>query len=85
MTTKRFDLCDVIKRGSRFIGMALSDITVEGKVGLPGTEDELRKILLIFLENISALGKQSTGTFVKKNAGDFNFIHFATHGSYNYR
>ena len=28
---------------------------------------------------------QSSETFVKKNAGNYNFLHFATHGSYNYR
>jgi CHAT domain-containing protein len=75
----------LIKSGSRFMGMALSDIVVENKVGLPGTEDEVRNILPLFSDNISAFGKQSTETFVKKNAGNYNFIHFATHGSYNYR
>jgi CHAT domain-containing protein/predicted negative regulator of RcsB-dependent stress response len=70
--------------GSKFMGMALSDIMVEDKPGLPGTADELRKILPLFPENISTFGRQSTETFVKKNAGEYNFIHFATHGSYNY-
>lgn len=72
-------------KGSRFMGMALADISVGDKNGLPGTEDEVRKILPLFPDNISAFGVQSTETFVKKNAGRFNFIHFATHGSYNYR
>jgi CHAT domain-containing protein/Tfp pilus assembly protein PilF len=75
----------LIKSGSRFMGMALSDIVVENKVGLPGTENEVRNILPLFSDNLSAFGKQCTETFVKKNAGDFNFIHFATHGSYNYK
>jgi CHAT domain-containing protein len=66
------------------MGMALSDIMIDNKQGLPGTEDELRKILPFFSDNISAFGKQSTETFVKKNAAGYNFIHFATHGSYNY-
>jgi CHAT domain-containing protein len=70
--------------GSRFMGMALSDLSIENKPGLPGTDEELRKILPLFPDNISAFGKQGTETFVKKNAGNFNFIHFATHGSYNY-
>jgi CHAT domain-containing protein len=70
--------------GSRFMGMALSDLSIEGKAGLPGTDEELRKILPLFPDNLSAFGKQGTETFVKKNAGNFNFIHFATHGSYNY-
>ena len=74
-----------VREGSRFLGLALSDISVENKPGLPGTEDELRKILPLFPDNISAVGLQGTESFVRKNAGSCNFIHFATHGSYNYR
>ncbi len=74
-----------VKSGSRFFGVALSDISLADKPGLPGTEDELRNILPLFPDNLSAFGNQSTETFVKKHAGDFNFIHFATHGSYNYK
>ena len=73
-----------VKAGSRFMGIALSDIVLANKPGLPGTEDELRNILPLFPDNISAFGNQSTETFVKKNAGGYNYIHFATHGSYNY-
>jgi len=65
------------------MGMALSDIVLENKQGLPGTEDEVRKILPLFSENISTYGNQSTETFVKNNAAGYNFIHFATHGNYN--
>ena len=81
-----FMICENRKgsAGSRFMGMALSDLSIEGKAGLPGTDEELRKILPLFPDNLSAFGKQGTETFVKKNAGNFNFIHFATHGSYNY-
>jgi CHAT domain-containing protein len=71
--------------GTTFMGMALSDVSVGNNVGLPGTEDELKKILPLFSENISTFGIQSTESFAKKNIGNFNFIHFATHGSYNYR
>jgi CHAT domain-containing protein/Tfp pilus assembly protein PilF len=70
--------------GFRFMGMALSDLSLDGKPGLPGTEEELRKILPLFPDNLSAFGKQGTETFVKQNAGNYNFIHFATHGSFNY-
>lgn len=73
-----------VSAGSRFMGMALSDLSIEDKPGLPGTGEELRKILPLFPDNLSAFGKQGTETFVKKNAGNYNFIHFATHGSYNY-
>ncbi|MBK9391405.1 MAG: CHAT domain-containing protein, partial [Bacteroidetes bacterium] len=74
-----------VKKGSRFMGMALGDISVGNNVGLPGTEDELKKILPLFSDKLSALGPKSTETFAKKSAGEFNFIHFATHGIYNYR
>jgi CHAT domain-containing protein len=74
----------LIKTGSKFMGVALSDISVGNNVGLPGTEVELKKILPLFPDNISAFGMQSTETFVRKNAGNYNFLHFATHGSYNY-
>ena len=82
-----YKICNdrIVKSGSRFMGMALSDLSVENMPGLPGTEDELRKILPLFPDNISAFGMQGTESFVKKNAGSSNFIHFATHGSYNYR
>ncbi len=80
-------LCNdrLIRTGSKFMGVALADISVGNNVGLPGTEDELNKILPLFDENISTFGTESTETFVKGNAGDYNFIHFATHGTYNYR
>ncbi|MCX6334964.1 MAG: CHAT domain-containing protein [Bacteroidia bacterium] len=75
----------LIKSGSKFMGMALSDVAIGNNVGLPGTEEELKKILPLFSDNISTFGKQSTETFARANAGNYNFIHFATHGSYNYR
>jgi CHAT domain-containing protein len=74
----------LVKRGSKFMGMAISDFIIENKAGLPGTEDEVKKILTIFPDNISTFGSQGSETFVKRNAGNYNFIHFATHGSYNY-
>jgi CHAT domain-containing protein len=75
----------LIKTGSKFMGVALSDVVVGDNVGLPGTEDELKKILPLFPDNISAFGKQCTETFVRKNSGGYNYLHFATHGSYNYK
>jgi CHAT domain-containing protein/Tfp pilus assembly protein PilF len=79
-------LCNerVAEQGSRFLGFALSEVSVGGKAGLPGTGEEVRKILEIFPDNLSAFGANGSETFVKKNAGRFNFIHFATHGSYNF-
>lgn len=71
--------------GSRFMGMALSDVAVGNNIGLPGTEAELKKILPLFPDNLSAFGKESTETFARKNAGGCDIIHFATHGTYNYR
>jgi CHAT domain-containing protein len=73
-----------IHPGARFMGIALSDVMLENRAGLPGTEDEVKNILPLFTENISAFGKQSTETFVKNNADGYDFIHFATHGTYDY-
>jgi CHAT domain-containing protein len=73
-----------VNPGKKFMGTALSEVVLENRPGLPGTEDELRNILPLFPDNLAAFGKQSTETFVKKNAPGYNFIHFATHGSYNY-
>lgn len=82
-----FRICNdrIIKRGSRFMGMALADVPVGNNPGLPGTEDELKKILPLFPDNMATFGKESTESFVRKNAGNFNILHFATHGSYNYQ
>jgi CHAT domain-containing protein/Tfp pilus assembly protein PilF len=72
-------------KGSRFLGMALGDISVENNVGLPGTEDELKKIIPLFTDKLTTIGEKSTESYAKRNSGDFNFIHFATHGIYNYK
>ncbi|MBG0859112.1 MAG: CHAT domain-containing protein [Bacteroidales bacterium] len=73
-----------VRPGSKFMGVALSDVTIEGRQGLPGTTDEVKNILPLFPENVSAFGERCTETFVKSNARGYNFIHFATHGSYDY-
>lgn len=82
-----FIICNdrLVKTGSRFMGMALSDVSVGNNAGLPGTGDELKKILPLFPDNISAFGLQCTETFARKNSSGCNFLHFATHGSYNYK
>lgn len=73
-----------VKSGSKFFGVALSDIVLDNRSGLPGTEEEVRNILPLFPDNLSTFGIKSTETFVRNNAPAYNFIHFATHGSYNY-
>jgi len=73
------------RSGSKFIGLALTDISVDNNVGLPGTEDELKRILPLFPDNISAMGINGSETFFRENVGGCNFIHFATHGIYNYK
>ncbi len=72
-------------KGSRFLGMALGDVSVGNNVGLPGTEDELKRIMPLFSDRLTTTGEGSTESYAKKNSGDFNFIHFATHGIYNYK
>ena len=73
-----------VPAGSRFLGVALSDVSIGGKPGLPGTEYELKNILPLFPESISAAGENATETFVKRNAGNYNILHLATHGTYNF-
>lgn len=73
-----------VPQGSKFLGVALSDFPLEGKPGLPGTEDELKNILPLFSQSVAVAGRNATETFVKRNAGNCNILHFATHGIYNY-
>lgn len=73
------------RSGSKFIGLALTDISIDNNVGLPGTEDELKRILALFPDNISAMGMNGSETFFRENVAGCNFIHFATHGIYNYK
>ncbi|MCD4769291.1 MAG: CHAT domain-containing protein [Bacteroidales bacterium] len=70
--------------GNRFFGAALSDISIGLNIGLPGTKDELNRILPLFTNNLSAFGEASTETFVKENVGGYKFIHLATHGFFNF-
>jgi CHAT domain-containing protein len=67
------------------MGFALTDIMIDNKPGLPGTSDELNKINQLFPEKISYSGLAGTESLIKLNAPQSNIIHFATHGSYNYR
>jgi CHAT domain-containing protein len=70
-------------KGTSFLGAALSDISIGGSAGLPGTEDEVRRIVEIFPESRYAVGNESSETFVKEHAPSANILHFATHGIYN--
>jgi CHAT domain-containing protein len=81
-----FVICNSRKAvpGSRFMGVAISELELENRQPLPGTEEEVKKIEPLFSEHLTAIGKESTESFVKKNSPDYNFIHFATHGNYNY-
>jgi CHAT domain-containing protein/predicted negative regulator of RcsB-dependent stress response len=74
-----------IKPGMKFLGTALGDLDIDNNIGLPGTEDELKRILPLFVDKQSAIGKQSTETFLKQNAVNCNLLHIATHGSFNFR
>jgi CHAT domain-containing protein/Tfp pilus assembly protein PilF len=72
-------------KGSKFLGMALGDIYVGNNPGLPGTSAELERIKPMFTDKTTTDGEESTETFARKNCADFNFIHFATHGIYDYK
>ena len=39
----------------------------------------------LFPDNISAMGMNGSETFFRENVAGCNFIHFATHGIYNYK
>lgn len=73
------------RSGSKFFGVALTDISIDNNIGLPATENELKSILPLFPDNISAMGLGGTETFFRENVAGCNFIHFATHGIYNYK
>jgi len=72
-----------IAKGSKFLGTALADISIDDYPALPGTEDELRRIVSIFPDNQHRIGSSASETFVKENASSANILHFATHGIYN--
>ena len=65
-------------------GAALADVSVGFNIGLPGTEEELKKILPLFKENLSAFGEECTETLVKEKIGKYNYVHLATHGIFNF-
>ena len=70
-------------KGTTFLGTALADIRIGDYTGLPGTEDELRRIIELFPESRYAIGSENSETFVKEHAPSANILHFATHGIYN--
>lgn len=73
------------KTGNRFLGMALGDLDLGDFSGLPGTEDELNSIQKEFGDDHAVfVAERSTETFIKKQAHEYRYIHFATHGSYNF-
>lgn len=80
-----FVICNdkLIKSGTRLFASALGDLRVDNNVGLPGTVDEVKRIVKAFPDNVMAAGTESTETFVKKNVARANFIHLATHGIFN--
>ena len=82
-----YSLCQSkpLSSGNKFMGMALSDVAIDYYDGLPGTEEELKKILPFFTDHISGFGLESTETFAKTNAPNYDFLHFATHGVYHFR
>jgi CHAT domain-containing protein len=71
--------------GNRFLGMALGDLSLGEFSGLPGTESELTSIRKeLPREPATFVAGQSTETLFKSKGGAYEYIHLATHGSYNY-
>jgi len=52
-------------------------------LNLPGAEEEALAITKIFSGAKLFTGKQATETLVKTAGGDFQYLHFATHGIFN--
>ena len=69
--------------GSKVLAMALGGIEIGNFSGLPGTESELEKIRQVYPEADWASREKSSETLLKAKASDYNFLHIATHGSFN--
>jgi CHAT domain-containing protein len=73
------------KNGNRFLGMALGDVSLGDFSGLPGTEEEVTRIRDEFKDNSRIyMAGNSTETTMKNESPLYQYIHLATHGSYNY-
>jgi CHAT domain-containing protein len=71
--------------GNKFLGMALGDLSLGGYSGLPGTKHELEQITFLFDKPTTTFKERSTESFIKEQAGDYDILHFATHGILNER
>jgi CHAT domain-containing protein/Tfp pilus assembly protein PilF len=73
----------VPEAGNSFLGLAIGDITIGGFPGLPGTEVEINQLSKIY----PTFNKQTKSEFLetsfKQGASRYNYIHIATHGSFN--
>ncbi len=69
--------------GNKFLGMALGDLEINQFSGLPGTSLEVAQISKLYPEETVRLKEETTETFLKQEAGNFNIIHLATHGYFN--
>jgi CHAT domain-containing protein len=71
--------------GNEMLAMALGELSLGDFSGLPGTTYEVEQISHIFDNKLVRFEQESSETFIKNNAADFNFIHLATHGIMDYR
>jgi CHAT domain-containing protein len=65
---------------ARALSMLSPDLLREGMAPLPGTEDEIKSISILFPENIILLGRDMTRRKVEETIRGKSTIHFATHG-----
>lgn len=74
-----------VRPGERMLGLALGNSTLEGYPGLPGTRVELESLSQVYPGLTSCSEEKFTETYFKNTASTFNFIHIATHGTFNNR
>jgi CHAT domain-containing protein len=63
--------------------MALGDVPIEKFAGLPGTKIELNQIIQLYPGATAKYEKETSETYFKEQAKNFNILHIATHGFLN--
>jgi len=68
---------------NEFLALALGNLSLGEFSGLPGTKWEVEKISENFDDPVTRYENESTESFVKNNAANYNMIHLSTHGMLN--
>jgi CHAT domain-containing protein len=71
------------KKGNKFLGLALGDLSIGSFSGLPGTEVEINQISKLY-DDFDAKSKESfRESEFKAQSANYNYVHVATHGVFN--